>query len=133
MDTSQLDQELQFRAIRGSGPGGQHVNKVATKVEVRWKLTDTKAFSEAEIVRLSAKLHTRLNSDGELILTDHSTRSQHRNREKVLERFYQLLRRALHTPKKRKPTKPSQASRAKRLETKRRRSEVKSRRGPIDF
>jgi ribosome-associated protein len=56
VDTSQLDQELQFRAIRGSGPGGQHVNKVATKVELRWKLTDTKAFNETEISRLSAKL-----------------------------------------------------------------------------
>ena len=125
--------ELSYRAVRGSGPGGQHVNKTSTKVELRWSLEETVFFTEQQKIRLSAKLASRLTSDGELILTDHSTRSQSRNREIVTKRFYELLEEGLKQEKKRKKTKPTNAAKRKRLDAKKRRGEVKSGRGRLSF
>ena len=133
MQLPDLTNELQYRAVRGSGPGGQHVNKTATKVELRWSLRDTTCFSESEKMRLAAKLVTRLTSEGELVLADHSTRSQSRNRELVTQRFYELLEHALRREKKRKKTKPTNASKRRRLEGKKRRGEVKSGRGRVRY
>ena len=128
-----LSPELQFRAARGSGPGGQHVNKAATKVELRWDLRASAGFSEGEKGRLAAKLASRLTAEGELVLTDHTTRSQSRNRELVTQRFYDLLREALRRDKPRRKTKPTNASKKRRLEGKKRRGEVKSGRGRVQY
>ncbi len=126
-----LSRELSYKATRGSGPGGQHVNKTSTQVELRWSLPGTASFSESEIARLSAKLASRLTLDGELILTDHSTRSQARNREIVTERFYEVLREALRVQKPRRKTKPSLGAKRRRLKSKRLRGDVKAGRGRI--
>jgi len=128
-----LTSELSYRAVRGSGPGGQHVNKTSTKVELRWNLEETEFFTEQQKIRLSAKLESRLTSEGELILTDHSTRSQSRNREIVTKRLYDLLKEALKREKLRKKTKPTNAAKRKRLDAKKRRGEVKSGRGRISY
>ena len=133
MPLPDLSPELTYAAARGSGPGGQHVNKANTKVELRWHLASSTGFSESEKGRLSAKLATRLTQDGELVLTDHSTRSQARNREEVTKRFYAILEGALRRDKPRRKTKPTYASKKRRLEGKRRRSEVKGGRGRVRY
>ncbi len=133
MHLPDLSTELSYRAVRGSGPGGQHVNKTSTKVELRWSLPESAFFSEQQKVRLSAKLASRLTSEDELILTDHSTRSQSRNREIVTKRLYQLLEEALKKDKLRKKTKPTNAAKRKRLDNKKRRGEVKSGRGQVFY
>ena len=133
MSLPDLGPEITYTAARGSGPGGQHVNKANTKVELRWHLASSAGFSESEKGRLSAKLATRLTQDGELVLTDHSTRSQARNREEVTERFYAILESALRREKPRRKTKPTYASKKRRLESKRRRSEVKGGRGRVRY
>ncbi len=131
MKLPDLSSELSYRAVRGSGPGGQHVNKTSTKVEVRWNLAESTAFDEEQKVRLSAKLKKRLTTQGELVLTDHSTRSQSRNRELVTERLYHLIQLSLKRDKRRKKTKPTNASKRKRLESKKRRGELKQSRGSV--
>ena len=131
MKLPDLSSELSYRAVRGSGPGGQHVNKTSTKVEVRWNLAESTAFDEEQKVRLSAKLQKRLTTQGELLLTDHSTRSQSRNRELVTERLYHLIQLSLKRDKRRKKTKPTNASKRKRLESKKRRGELKRSRGSV--
>lgn len=128
-----LSPELNYRATRGSGPGGQHVNKANTKVELRWDLGATAGFSDSEKARLSAKLAHRLTQDGELVLTDHSTRSQARNREEVTARFYAILGGALKHEKRRKRTKPTYASKKRRLRGKKRRGELKKARGAVEW
>ena len=128
-----LADELRYRAVTGSGAGGQHVNRAATKVELRWDLAATTGFGESERMRLRARLADRLTQSGELVLTDHSTRSQATNRERVTERFYGLLREALRREKPRRKTKPTNASKRRRLEGKRRRSETKSTRGRVRY
>ena len=133
MTVPDLTDELSYRAVRGTGPGGQHVNKVATKVELRWSLVNSAALTEGERDRLSAKLAARLNRAGELVLTDQSTRSQSRNREVVTERFYAVLSEALRPQKRRKRTKPTNASKRERLQVKRKRSDVKKGRGRVDW
>ncbi len=126
-----LSSELSFRAVRGSGPGGQHVNKTSTKVELRWRPADTQGFTASDKSRLAAKLAPRLTGDGELLLTDHSTRSQSRNREIVTERFYGLLRDGLRREKRRRKTKPTLGSKKRRLAGKKHRGEVKRGRGRV--
>ncbi len=133
MQIPDLTSEVSYRAVRGSGPGGQHVNKTSTKVELRWNLAESAFFNEQQKIRLSAKLATRITSEGELILTDHSTRSQSRNREIVTKRLYQLLEEALKKDKLRKKTKPTNAAKRKRLDNKKRRGEVKSGRGRVSY
>jgi ribosome-associated protein len=120
--------ELHFSASRSSGPGGQNVNKVNTKVELRFHIASSSLLSDEEKALLMEKLVKKINSEGELILVSQTERSQLKNKEKVIEKFYSLLIRALTQRKKRKPTKPSQASKEERLETKRKQSEKKERR-----
>jgi ribosome-associated protein len=120
--------ELHFIASRSSGPGGQNVNKVNTKVELRFHVASSAILSEEEKSLIMAKLAKKINSEGELILVSQSERSQLKNKEKAIEKFYSLLTRALTPRKKRKPTKPSQASKEERLEEKRKLAEKKERR-----
>jgi ribosome-associated protein len=120
--------EFHFSASRSSGPGGQNVNKVNTKVELRFSIPGSILLSDEEKELILEKLKKKINSEGELILVSQTERSQLKNKEKVIDKFYSLLTHALTPRKKRKPTKPSQASKEERLETKRKQAEKKERR-----
>ena len=117
--------ELEFRASRSGGPGGQHVNTSSTRVEVWWDVAASPTLTDEQRSRLLGRLESRLDSAGRLRLVSSSSRSQLRNREEVTERLCDVVARALEVPKPRKRTKPSRAARAARLESKRRRSAVK--------
>lgn len=131
MDKQILHSELKFKAVRSGGAGGQHVNKVSSKVELYFDLPASQGLSEAEKERLWAKWDTRLTKEGKLILQCDQDRSQHKNRELVVKRFDALLKDTLHVPKKRRPTKPTRSSMEKRLKSKKKAAEKKaSRRNP---
>jgi ribosome-associated protein len=117
--------ELEYRASRSGGPGGQHVNTSSTRVEVWWNVAASPTLSDAQRSRLLAALATRLDGEGRLRLVSSGSRSQLRNREDVTERLREVVARALVVPKRRKATKPSRAAKAARLEAKRRRSALK--------
>jgi len=125
--------ELTFSASRSSGPGGQHVNKVSTKVELRFRVMDSILLSEEEKELVIEKLAGRINKEGEIVLTSQRERTQLRNKEVVLEKFYILLTRALSRRKRRKPTKPSMAMKELRLKEKRDQAKKKESRGNICF
>jgi ribosome-associated protein len=117
--------ELEFRATRSGGPGGQHVNTSSTRVELWWNPGRSASLSAEQRSRIVAKLAHRLSEDGWLRVVASATRSQHRNRELAVGRFQSLIARALEVPKTRKATTPTAASRARRLEQKRRRGLLK--------
>jgi len=125
--------ELSFNTTRSSGPGGQHVNKVSSKVELRFHIDSSVLLSEEEKLLIHKKLKNRVNNEGELILTSQSGRSQVKNKEEVINRFYELLEMALKPRKKRIKTAPPLASRIKRLEEKKRQSEKKENRKPPEI
>ncbi|AYA38157.1 aminoacyl-tRNA hydrolase [Hymenobacter oligotrophus] len=120
--------ELQFQTARSSGPGGQNVNKVETKVELRFQPQASALLTEEQKLRVLEKLASRLTADGVLIITAQESRSQQRNKELAVQKFYELLQRSLHQPKARKATKPGAGAVRKRLEGKRRQSEKKANR-----
>ena len=122
--------ELEFRASRSGGPGGQHVNTSSTRVEVTWDVAGSPALSEEQRQRLLARLASRLDGSGRLRLVSSSTRSQLRNREDVTERLREVVAQALVVPKARKRTRTPRAAKAARLESKRRRSATKRDRRP---
>jgi ribosome-associated protein len=124
--------ELDFRATRSGGPGGQHVNTSSTRVELIWNVQTSTAINEEQRARLLMKLKTRVTEDGLLRLTSSGSRSQHQNKEEVVERFAGIIARALEKPKPRKKTKPTRASKEKRLQSKKQRSKRKKERGPVD-
>jgi ribosome-associated protein len=117
--------ELEFRASRSGGPGGQHVNTSSTRVEVWWDVAASPSLSEAQRARLLSRLASRLDGAGRLRLVSSGSRSQLRNREEVTERLRVLVAKALVVPKVRKRTRPSRAAKAARLEQKRRRAALK--------
>ena len=133
MNDQRIVQELQFKAVRSSGAGGQHVNKVSTKVELTFNLMDSSALSENEKERISKKLSTKLTNDGLLLLQEDKTRSQHKNKELVIKRFLALLKEALKVPKKRKKSRPTRSSIEKRLKSKRISSQKKANREKPDL
>src|SRR4051812_30918249 len=125
--------ELDYQASRSGGPGGQHVNTSSTRVEVRWDIAGSPTLTPEQRAQLLERLKARLDSTGGLRLGSSSTRSQLRNREDVTERLRQVVAAGLAIRKKRKPTRPSRAAKAARLEAKRRRAMTKQRRrGPVD-
>lgn len=128
MDKKQIHSELQFKAVRSSGAGGQHVNKVSTKVELAFDVAASQGLSPVEKERLLLKLKSRLTKDGVLQLHCDESRSQHKNRDLVVKRLFDLLKNALTVPKKRKPTKPTRSSVEKRLKSKKQAAEKKSQR-----
>jgi len=117
--------------VRASGPGGQNVNKRATKAQLRIALDDIPLRAAAR-ARLERMARTSINAEGELLIHDDSTRSQARNREACIGRLRELVVRAMVPPKVRRKTKPSKGSIQRRLDEKKRRSETKRRRGSID-
>jgi ribosome-associated protein len=120
--------ELHFQFSRSGGPGGQHVNRTASQVELTFDVLGSPSLDEAQRARVLSKLKSYIDTRGVLHLTSQTTRSQHRNRAEVVERFALLLQRALHVPKRRVPTKPSAAAEARRLAEKQRTSGIKQQR-----
>ncbi|MDO5972198.1 alternative ribosome rescue aminoacyl-tRNA hydrolase ArfB [Flavivirga aquimarina] len=128
-----LLQELNFKAIRSSGNGGQHVNKVSSKIELTFNLAESLALSEEEKERLQNKLQHRLTKEGVLILQCDESRSQHKNKELVIKRFIKLIRLGLVEQKKRVPTKIPKSVIRKRLKNKRILSDKKANRKKPDL
>lgn len=125
--------ELQFQTSRSSGPGGQNVNKVESRVELRFRVADSQLLTDAQKQTLLEKLASRLTQEGELLVTAQEDRSQLRNRETALLKFHQLLTKTLHRPKTRRPTKPGKGAVRKRLESKKKHGDKKTNRGRVDF
>ncbi len=131
MDKQQVHRELTFKAVRSSGAGGQHVNKVSSKVELSFNLLESEGLTEKEKERLQSKLSSRLTNEGVLMLQCDEARSQHKNKELVIKRLFEILTKSLEVPKKRKPTKPTKSAVEKRLKLKKMSAERKaSRRKP---
>jgi ribosome-associated protein len=126
MNFEKLIKELNFKAIRSSGPGGQHANKVASKIELTFDLGTSIALSDDEKQILLKKLTNRLTKNNVLILFCDGSRSQHKNKEIVIKRFLEIIKEGLRKPKKRKATKPSKKSIQKRLDNKKKASEKKT-------
>jgi ribosome-associated protein len=123
------DDEITERFVKASGPGGQHVNKTSSAVELRFDVRGSPSLADDVKARLERLAGGRLTQDGVLVLFSQGSRSQEMNRQEVRERLAELIRRALHRPKIRRPTKPTYSSKLKRLDSKNRRGGVKSLRG----
>lgn len=128
MDENQVLQELQFKAVRSSGAGGQNVNKVASKVELHFQVEDSEGLSDEEKDLIFKKLKSKITNANELIIQCDESRSQHQNKEIVIKRFFEILKESLKKPKPRKKTKPSKASKLKRLREKKINAEKKNNR-----
>ena len=126
------ESEVKESFIRSSGPGGQHVNKVATAVQLRFNAKNTGNISAEVYNRLRTIAGSKLTEDGDLIIVSREHRSQSQNRQVALEKLISLLQQAAKKPKRRKPTRPNQASVEKRLRNKRLQSEKKKSRRNID-
>lgn len=133
MNKEKLHTELQFKAIRSSGAGGQHVNKVSSKIELTFNVKQSNGLTDDEKELLYKNLANKLTKESTLILTCQESRSQHRNKELVIERFFNLIAKNLIIPKVRKKTKPSKLARQKRLNAKKRISEKKENRKKFRF
>lgn len=120
------DNELTITFARSSGAGGQNVNKTSTKVIIHWPVGKSRFLSDEEKARVRIKLASRINNDDELVLMSEEERSQSQNRDLAIARLQSLVAQALRVPKKRRPTRPTRASKLKRLESKKQRSKIKS-------
>ena len=125
--------EFVFQASRSGGAGGQNVNKVSTKVELRFNVANSALLSDEEKAIIAVKLINKINLAGELVLTCQTERSQLRNKDKVIEKFYTLILKALTPRKKRLNTKPTKASIIRRLDSKRIQAKIKTNRKDVDL
>ncbi len=132
-DETLLISELEFKAVRSSGSGGQHVNKVSSKVVLNFNLADSQVFSEEQKELLLVNLKNRLTASDLLILQCDDSRSQHKNKEIVIKRFLEIINEGLKVAKKRKPTKVPKAVKLKRLSKKRQQSDKKANRKPPEI
>ena len=133
MNIDVLLKELKFKALRSSGPGGQHVNKTSSKVEVNFNIEESEALTPEEKERLNLKLKNRISSEDILSLQCDESRSQHKNRAIAIERILHLLEENLKIPKQRKKTKPSKAAIERRLKLKKEQALKKKNRRPPSF
>ena len=128
-----FEDEFVFQASRSGGPGGQNVNKVSSKVELRFNIETSALLTEEEKGIILIKLANKINKVGELVIIAQTDRSQLKNKEKVIEKFYLLLEKVLTLRKKRLNTKPTRASVERRLESKRVQARIKEGRRDIDL
>lgn len=132
-DVHDLIKELTFKAIRSSGAGGQHVNKVSSKIELTFDIDSSKTLSEEQKVLLIKNLSSRLTKNNILILYCDESRSQHKNKEIAIERFLEIVKNGLIIPKKRKPTKVTRSAIQKRLTKKKKQAFKKALRQKPDL
>jgi ribosome-associated protein len=126
------ERDLQFQFVRGSGPGGQNVNKVATAAQLRFDVLGTDALNAAVKARLRALAGRRMTAEGALLIIARNHRTQEGNRRDALERLDELIARASVEPKRRHKTRPTFGSKQRRLEVKTQRKRTKQLRGPVD-
>jgi ribosome-associated protein len=117
--------ELSYRASRSGGPGGQHVNTTATRVELTWNVAASPSLTEEQRARVLERLASRIDSEGVLRLVASGFRSQHQSKKEVTDRFCRLVAASLHVPKRRKKTRPPRSAVEARLRAKKRRSAIK--------
>lgn len=129
MNKELILKELQFKAVRSGGAGGQHVNKVSSKVELTFAIENSEALTPNEKERLISKLGSRLTKENVLMLSVDESRSQHKNKVLVLQKLFELLEKALIVRKKRLKTKPSKSAIEKRLQSKKKAALKKANRG----
>ena len=127
------DSAIEWKGVRASGPGGQNVNKVASKVEMRVDLDQIEGLSEGARARLHALVSSRLGADGRLLITSQLTRDQGRNLEDAKDKVRALVAQALVVPRTRRPTRPSRAAKARRVDAKKRDARRKANRGRASY
>ncbi|GAB3764626.1 alternative ribosome rescue aminoacyl-tRNA hydrolase ArfB [Spirosoma pomorum] len=133
MDSRQLLTEVRYQFARSGGAGGQNVNKVATKAELRFNVRNSALLTDEERAVLEAKLAAKLTTDGELVLTHQTERTQLANKEKVTAKFLWLIDKAFTPDKPRRATRPSKAAVAERITEKKRKGDVKANRRKVDY
>jgi ribosome-associated protein len=133
MTKTDITPELKFKTSRSGGKGGQNVNKVETKVEARWHVLNSALFTEEQKKIIVEKLVNKINENGELVVVCSEDRSQLGNKEKVVKKINQIVHKALLVPKKRTPTKIPKGVIEKRLNDKKKTSEIKEARKKIDL
>lgn len=133
MNNAVIIQECTFKAVRSSGAGGQHVNKVSSKIEMSFDVQNSKGLTEDEILKITEKLSNRISKSGLLLLQCSESRSQHKNKNTVIKRFFELLRTSLVVVKKRKKTRVPNRVKFKRLKNKRKLSDKKQDRKKQNF
>ena len=126
------DEEIQFRAIRAQGAGGQNVNKVSTAIHLRFDVQSS-SLPERCKQKLLALSDQRLNADGQMVIKAQRYRSQEKNRADALARLAELIRDTVKVEKRRRPTKPTRGSKQRRMDKKTRRGKLKTQRGRIDY
>lgn len=133
IDRAALEAELEEKFVSASGPGGQHVNKTASAVQLRFNIKRSALFDDEEKWRIRRALGSRVTDDGDLLIFAQSERSQQRNRDEARDRLVEMLEKAVFKPKKRLATKPSKAAKARRVDNKTKRGDVKKNRGRVSF
>lgn len=127
------DNEIQIDFVRASGPGGQNVNKVSTKAQLRWGVGNSTVFSDEEKMRIRAFAGNKLNASDEIVIASSSQRSQLQNKEAAIQRLEHLVEVALTPIEERKPTRPTRASKKRRITSKKHRGAQKKLRGYVEM
>ncbi len=133
LEELQLIKECKFKATRSGGAGGQHVNKVSSKIEITFDIPNSNILSDEQKNILLVKLNSKLSSEGVLRITEDGARSQHENKDQAINKFYGILAQAFKVVKKRKKTKITKGAKEKRLQGKKKDSEKKKLRSKKNF